>query len=152
MARLALLEAWAWSNANGLLIPDPDTSGQSEWRVLTRRARKIETEAEFANFKCPDFFPRRCSTPRLLTPCGERSCGGQFDVAAFHAMKGVEVAVRATAGFGNDLIGTSPMRKAFAPQHGPLTDMTAEGGDGKAGLIFSLGPSPPTKIRIHIVM
>jgi uncharacterized protein (TIGR02391 family) len=54
---------------------------------------------------------------------------GEFDGAAFQAMKGVEVAVRTAAGLGAELIGVKLMRKAFAPEDGPLTDMTAEGGE-----------------------
>jgi hypothetical protein len=33
---LALLEAWKWLDAQGLLIPSPRSSTQSDWRILSR--------------------------------------------------------------------------------------------------------------------
>jgi uncharacterized protein (TIGR02391 family) len=62
-----------------------------------------------------------------------------MDGAAFHAMKAVEVAVRGAAGFGNDLLGHALMRKALAPQDGPLTDMTAESGERQGRSDFFAG-------------
>ena len=41
-------------------------------------------------------------------------------------MKAVEVAVREAAGLSAQDIGTGLMRKAFAPDDGALTDMSAE--------------------------
>jgi uncharacterized protein (TIGR02391 family) len=51
---------------------------------------------------------------------------GEFDTAAFQAMKAVEVAVREAAGLTTSDIGVKLMRKAFAVEDGPLTDKTAE--------------------------
>jgi hypothetical protein len=45
---------------------------------------------------------------------------GEFDVAVFQAMKAVEVSVRDAAGLGNNLVGVSLMREAFAVDKGPL--------------------------------
>jgi hypothetical protein len=54
---------------------------------------------------------------------------GDYDVAVFQAFKEVEVAVRKAAnakgaGYPDSDVGTTPMRNAFHPQTGPLTDMT----------------------------
>ena len=46
---LALREAWAWLEAQGLLIPEDGNNGRNGWRVLSRRARRFESQAEFAN-------------------------------------------------------------------------------------------------------
>jgi uncharacterized protein (TIGR02391 family) len=51
---------------------------------------------------------------------------GEFDTAAFQAMKAVEVAVREAAGLAAGAIGTKLMRIAFDVDSGPLTDMSAE--------------------------
>jgi uncharacterized protein (TIGR02391 family) len=53
---------------------------------------------------------------------------GEFDVAAFQAMKAVEVPVRAASGLVDNLIGVKLTRETFAPDAEPLTDMNAEGG------------------------
>lgn len=56
----------------------------------------------------------------------------EFNVAAFQAMKAVEVAVRDASGLPNDLLGTKLMRKAFDSGKGPLTDPLAEDGEKEA--------------------
>jgi uncharacterized protein (TIGR02391 family) len=47
---------------------------------------------------------------------------GEFDVAAFQAMKAVEVYVREAAKLEPSDIGPDLMRKAFYVENGPLTD------------------------------
>jgi uncharacterized protein (TIGR02391 family) len=64
---------------------------------------------------------------------------GEFDVAAFQAMKAVEVAVREAAGRPDGLIGTKLMQAAFAPENGPLTDMNAEAGERSGRLQLFVG-------------
>jgi uncharacterized protein (TIGR02391 family) len=57
---------------------------------------------------------------------------GDFDTAAFQAMKAVEVAVREAAGLGKSDIGVTLMRKAFEVNNGPLTDPNAEPAECQA--------------------
>jgi uncharacterized protein (TIGR02391 family) len=64
---------------------------------------------------------------------------GEFDAAAFQAMKAVEVSVRDSGGLGNDLAGVALMHKAFAPDKGPLTDINVEGGERQARMEFFAG-------------
>ena len=94
---------------------------------MTLRARAIESDADFRSVEVANLLPkeilpedRRSGLARVHT--------GEFDVAAFQAMKAVEASVRATSGLGDNLIGVKLMREAFAPDAGPLTDMNAEGG------------------------
>jgi hypothetical protein len=51
---------------------------------------------------------------------------GEYDVAAFQAMKAVEVAVRDAGGFSAGDLGVDLMRKAFHEDTGPLTDKSVE--------------------------
>jgi uncharacterized protein (TIGR02391 family) len=124
---LALSEAWAWLEAQGLLVPAPN--GQSGWRVLSRRARKMESEAEFANYKVARLLSKEILHPKIADVVWGAFMRGEFDGAAFHAMKAVEVAVRDAAGLPNGLLGTKLMQAAFAADNGPLTDMNAEAGE-----------------------
>jgi len=126
---LALSEAWAWLEAQGLIVPASGSNGQSGWRVLSRRARKLETEAEFASYKVTRLLPKEILHPKIADAVWGAFMRGEFDGSAFHAMKGVEVSVRAAAGLGDEHIGVKLMRLAFSPEGGPLTDMTAEGGE-----------------------
>jgi len=126
---LALSEAWAWLEAQGLLVPAAGTNGRNGWRVLSRRARKIESEVEFAKFQVARLLPKEL----LHTKFADRVWGafmrGEYDNAAFQAMKAVEVSVRSAAGLGEDLIGVKLMRAAFHPENGPLTDTATEQGE-----------------------
>ncbi len=47
---LALREAAAWLEAQGLVIPDEGMNGKNGWRVLSRRARRFQSEKEFASY------------------------------------------------------------------------------------------------------
>lgn len=133
---IALREAWSWLEAQGLLIPAPGTNGENGFRILSRRARKIETGADFASFKAAHMLAKETLHPRIADVVWSSFLRGQFDVAAFQAMKGVEVSVRAAAGYDDSLLGYDLMRKAFAPKSGPLTDMNSEPGErqGRADL------------------
>jgi uncharacterized protein (TIGR02391 family) len=53
---------------------------------------------------------------------------GEYDVAAFQAMKGVEVAVREAAGLEAALLGVKLMRAAFGCD-GPLSDPNMDSGE-----------------------
>ncbi len=53
---------------------------------------------------------------------------GEYEQAVFVAMKAVEVRVRALAGLGDDVVGTTLMTQAFRPD-GPLTDPEAVAGE-----------------------
>jgi uncharacterized protein (TIGR02391 family) len=57
---------------------------------------------------------------------------GKYDTAVFEAMKAVEVAVREVAKLAPQDIGTALIRKAFATDDGPLTDITAERAEREA--------------------
>jgi uncharacterized protein (TIGR02391 family) len=126
---LALTEAWAWLEAQGLLVPPIGTNGQNGWRVLSRRARAIESEAEFANYKIARLLPKEILHPRIADRVWGSFMRGEYDGAVFQAMKAVEVTVREASGLGDDLVGVKLMRPAFQPENGPLTDLKAEGGE-----------------------
>ena len=126
---LAFTEAWAWLEAQGLLVPAEATNGQNGWRVLSRRAKRMENEVDFANFKTARLLPRDLLHPTFAGTVWLAFMRGEFDVAALQAMKSVEVAVRKAAGFGNSMIGVTLMRAAFNPKDGPLSDMQSETGE-----------------------
>jgi uncharacterized protein (TIGR02391 family) len=125
---LAMAEAWAWLQVQGLIVWDME-NGQYGWLQLSRRARGMESEADFRSFKVANLLPKEILHAKIADPVWRAFMRGEFDVAAFQAMKAVEVSVRAAAGLGDNLIGVKLMREAFAPEAGPLTDMNAEGGE-----------------------
>jgi uncharacterized protein (TIGR02391 family) len=129
---LALREAWAWLEAQGLIIPAEEPNGRNGWRVLSRRARKFENPAEFANYAVARRLPKETLHTRISGPVWMCFMRSEFDTAVFQAMKAVEVAVREAAGLTLADIGKDLIRKAFDVKKGPLTDMTAEPAERQA--------------------
>jgi uncharacterized protein (TIGR02391 family) len=136
---LAFSEAWAWLEAQGLIVPAPGENGRNGWRVLSRRARRFENEAEFAQYAVARMIPKDALHPKISQTVWMALMRGEFDVAVFQAMKAVEVSVRDAAGFGNDLIGVTLMREAFSPDKGPLSDPNAERGEQVARMELFAG-------------
>lgn len=126
---LALSEAWAWLEAQGLILPAADVNGRNGWRRLSRRAKKFQNEAEFARYAVARRLPKDGLHPELAGTVWMAFMRGEFDVAAFQAMKAVEVSVREASGLDNSVLGVKLMRSAFRPANGPLTDMAAEEGE-----------------------
>jgi uncharacterized protein (TIGR02391 family) len=89
----------------------------------------MKTETDFGSFKVASLPPKEILHPRITDPVWRAFMRGEFDVAAFQAMKAVELSVRAAAGLSDNLIGVKLMREAFALEAGPLTDTNAEGGE-----------------------
>jgi uncharacterized protein (TIGR02391 family) len=130
---LAFAEAWAWLEAQGLLVPAEGINGTNGFRHLSRRARQFSSEDDFADYRIARLLPREILNTRIADPVWRALMRGEYDVAVFLAMKAVEVAVREASGLGGDgLVGVKLMRAAFAPDSGPLTDSQAEGGERTA--------------------
>lgn len=134
---LAISEAWAWLEAQGLLVPADSTNGQNGWRVLSRRAKRFENDQEFARYEVGRRLPKDALHPALSDKVWMAFVRGEFDVAAFQAMKAVEVSVRAAVKdkVPAEYVGVKLMMAAFQAYDdkrnvaGPLTDTSADGGE-----------------------
>jgi uncharacterized protein (TIGR02391 family) len=137
--RIALIEAWAWLEGQGLLVRDPGWIGPHGIRMLSRRAQQLAREPEPHRA----FSARRIPKDALHSTIREEVWAlyhrGEYDTAVFVAMKAVEVAVRDAGGFTAKDIGAPLMRKAFDVNHGPLADGTAEAGERQALSDFFAG-------------
>jgi uncharacterized protein (TIGR02391 family) len=123
--KIAVVEAWAWLEAQGLIIPASDQNGNNGWRNLSRRALRIQDARDFAQFRATRQLQKEMLHPRIADRVWSAFLRGEFDVAAFQATKGVEVYVRDASGLGEGKVGTALMQEAFK-EGGPLTDTTAE--------------------------
>jgi uncharacterized protein (TIGR02391 family) len=128
---LVLAEAWSWLIAQGLLVHAPNATGTLAY-FLSRRARKFTDETEFGRYAVARMLQRETLHPRIAGDVWMDFMRGKFDVAAFQAMKAVEVAVREASGLPSDLHGVRLMREAFKPRSGPLADQAAEEGEQDA--------------------
>jgi uncharacterized protein (TIGR02391 family) len=126
---LALSEAWAWLEAQGLLVPASGINGANGFRVLSRRAAAFADDRDFANFAVAKRLPHGALNDRIANTVWQAFMRGEYDVAAFQAMKAVEVAVREASGLPAELLGVKLMRTAFAPDSGPLSDVAMERGE-----------------------
>lgn len=106
---------------------------------MSRRAKRFENEAEFTQYAVARMLPKQALHQKVANKVWMAFMRGDFDFAAFQAMKAVEVSVRDAAGFGDSLIGVRLMRKAFSPGNGPLTEVTAERGEQVARMELFAG-------------
>jgi hypothetical protein len=155
---LALAEAVAWLQSQGLLVIDP---GQpTPWYRPTRRAAALKTRVDVEAFRKGRILPDDLLPPifaQKVVPLFRR---GDYDVAVFQAFKEVEVAVRnganaKGAGYPDSDVGTTLMRNAFHPQTGPLTDMTTVPGEREAIMhLFSgaIGHAKNPTSHRHVVI
>jgi uncharacterized protein (TIGR02391 family) len=121
---LAILEAMQWLETAGLVMPAPGQNGQSGFRVLTRRGRRLRDTGTAQQFKAASLLPREMIHPKLNEECWPLFVKGSHDLAVFAAFKTVEVNVRAAAGLPDSLTGVDLMRAAFN-EKGALADKTA---------------------------
>ncbi|AMJ62299.1 TIGR02391 family protein [Bosea sp. PAMC 26642] len=135
----ASAEAWSWLEVQGLLVPAPGSNGQSGFRILSRRAERMDDEGEMASLIAARRLPKESLHPVMRHRVWSALIRGEFDTAVFQAMKAVEVAVRQASALGSEMIGVRLMRAAFKPEDGPLTDRTAEAGERVARMELFAG-------------
>ena len=58
-------EAFAWLTAQGLLIPALDSNASAGWMILSRRAERFESRAEFLSYASARRLPRELLHPTL---------------------------------------------------------------------------------------
>jgi uncharacterized protein (TIGR02391 family) len=129
---LALTEAYAWLEAQGLIVPAEGGNGQNGWRRLSRRAQRFENPAAFADYRTARLLPKELLHPTIATTVWLSFMRGAYETAAFEAMREVEIAVRRAARYGNAAHGMPMMKKAFNPENGPLTDYSVDVAEREA--------------------
>ena len=85
---LALTEAWAWLEAQGLIVPAPDQGHGTSYRVLSRRARRFQSEAEFASYAVARMLPKEALHPTIAERVWMAFMRGEFDAAVFSGHEG----------------------------------------------------------------
>lgn len=135
LARLS--DAWAWLDSHGLLGPDPtQTTG---WQRVTARGRELgdgsrSTVAIIAEDRLVmDLHPSLEPKVRPIFALGD------YETAAFSAMKAVEVRVRELARLSDSVVGVNLMRSAFKREAGPLVDQQADPGEQVATMELFAG-------------
>ena len=129
--RLAVSEAMGWLQAQGLLVPAPDINGSNGFVVLSRRARRFESQLEFTDFATARLLQRDMLHRSIAAAAWQSFMRGEYATAVFQSMRQVEIAVREAAGFASGEHGVPMIRRAFG-KTGPLTDPDAEVAEQEA--------------------
>jgi uncharacterized protein (TIGR02391 family) len=128
-ARRACAEAVNWLLSRGLISHGHPTQNHSEAMFITRKGREA-----LASGLASTLALERLSTD--LHPSLERVRSqfllGEYELAAFAALREVEIRVRELAGEPNTEIGVLLQRKAWNPKSGPLADPELDGGERAA--------------------
>lgn len=131
-AKSAVVEAWAWLEGQGFIVPilNDNNSAHPDARTLSRRAIQLAANPQQA--LGDRLLPKDSLHALIREDVWALFHRGKYDTAVFEAMKAVEIEVRAGASLKPTDLGVDLMRKAFNPQGGPFTDMTATGGEREA--------------------
>jgi hypothetical protein len=95
----AIMEAWSWMIAAGLLAPHPRQMPGQDIVFLTRRAVAITDQTAFESFRKGSALPRQLLHPVITDRAWPNFIRGDHDTAVFQAFKQVEVAVREAGRF-----------------------------------------------------
>src|SRR5262249_45597245 len=127
----AFAEAWTWLHSHALISWSFDQNSAQAFKVSRRGHQALETG-----------LPWLRAVERLdidLVPALEHNARaqflrGDFETAAFVAMKEVEVSVRSRGGLSDSLLGTALMQEAFkpGPPGGPLWRSDVDRGESVA--------------------
>ena len=125
-----LAEAWSWLESRALVAHDP-TQPNPEARIITRAGHRALESGSLAEIEAAERIALDLHS-RLEGKIRPIFLLGDYETAAFKAMKEVEVRVRELSGLPNDLIGVALMREAFNVRSGPLTDQTHDRAERQA--------------------
>lgn len=134
-------EIWNRAVIGGYLMHNPEQP-HPDFFVITSAGEELLERSEqgaLPSDTVTRMLSREALHPKISDKPWRDFMRGDFDAAAFEAMKAVEVSVRDAGGFGNNVVGVPLMRKAFAQDKGPLTDMNAEGGERQARMDLFAG-------------
>lgn len=129
LARIA--DAWAWLESHALLAPSQINPATGNWQRVSELGQAVAQDPHAITKVWADERLAGDLDPALASARSNFALG-DYETAAFAAMKAVEVAVREAAGLPSDLLGVGLMRKAFSPKDGALRDTGAEGGEQQA--------------------
>lgn len=130
--RVILSEAFAWLEAEGLIVRDY-SEPNGLWYFVSRRGRAIEGRKDLSSYAKGSYLPREVLREDIAAVAKAPFLAGRYDEAVRDAFTRIEVAVRDAAGYGSGQYGTAMMRDAFNPGKkdgsgslGPLADPDLE--------------------------
>lgn len=130
-----LSDAYAWLVAHGCVGP---AGSSSSWERVTRQGAELAANPNALLQLQADELLSPSLSPELLVSAKPAFVRGDYETAAFAAMKAVEVRVRELSGLSAGLVGVQLMKEAFK-EGAPLADPSAEGGERVATMNLFAG-------------
>ena len=135
----ALTEAWDWLLAHGLIASTHHSRNQWGHTFITRRGESFlvdpdgpeRLKAERRMEVDLHFRIRDRALPQFLL--------GEYELAAFAALREVEIRVRELSGAPESLVGVKLMQEAFKLDDGPLYDPNLDRGEAEAMMALFRG-------------
>ena len=117
----------AWKALDDIgFIEEPDSyNGKNGFRVPSAKGKSAYAVADYVGARMRSKFTREMFHPALPDAAWNAFTVGDYDMAVFEAFRSLEVAVRTKGGFASTDFGAALMKKAFAPDTGPLCDKAA---------------------------
>lgn len=131
----AVAEAWAWLEAQGLLVYSVDgtTVGVT---TLSRAAKHIAATHSFDRYLASSALPREFLHPVVANKSWALYLTGDYATAVFAAFKALEIVIAEKSRCTGT--GVNLMRAAFHKTTGPLTDYSLLEGEREAmGQLFA---------------
>jgi uncharacterized protein (TIGR02391 family) len=133
-----LADAWAWLEGHGLISFNPAQSQSAHARRMTREGAEA-LEHGLGRLRAAQRIDLGLH-PSLLASVPTQFLLGQFELAAFAAMRQVEIRVRELGNYSESQIGVALMTAAFNPKGpGPLVDVEADPGEQEATMALFRG-------------
>lgn len=127
----AASEALSWLIARQFIAPDTEQAGRG-WYLVSRLGVEAGSQTDLQTWISERELPEDHLQPAIAAEALDVFRQGKFDTAVFIAFRTLEVRIREAAKLGNEAIGTKLAARAFHPEDGPLTDLSAEAGERQA--------------------
>lgn len=125
-AQHCLNEAIGWLLSNGVITFGRPGQSSTEAISITRLGRRAMAEG-LGRIQAGTRLSVQLHPP--LVEARAQFLAGDFELAAFAAMRAVEVRVRKLAGASQSLVGVALMRESFHPAQGALRDESSDPGE-----------------------
>jgi uncharacterized protein (TIGR02391 family) len=150
---VACSTAWSWLESNGFICRHPEQD--NDWFLPTPRGKAVRDHQALRQFISNEQLPEAFLHAELLVNVRPLFLQSRFETAVFEAFKSLEVAIRAAAKLGHDMIGVQLASRAFNPEDGVLTDKAAEKGERVALMNLMTGAlgsykNPASHRRVEI--
>jgi uncharacterized protein (TIGR02391 family) len=131
----ALAEAYDWLILHGLVAQGLNND---TWLFITRKGHQVLDADDGLALVQAEARLDVDLHPRIATRVRSQFLLGEYELAAFAAMREVEIRVRELAGAGPRDLGVDLMKRSFAPA-GPLTDASSVKSEQEATMALFWG-------------